>query len=131
MTFSPLCKGTLLIPSGGTDHLFFICNDPVFYPRLAKECFLAVNISTVKLGIEHDSTCILNIGDHPFVQHPSFVYYKKADIFGSVTVSQQIAAGDIRTHAPTNDQTFERILAGFGISPHVIPRIKSFYHNYC
>lgn len=131
MTSAPLRKGTLLIPSGGTDHLFFICNDPVYYPKMAKECFLAVNISTVKPGIEHDSTCILNAGDHPFVHHSSFVYYKKADIFGAITVSQQIASGDIRTHAPCSDQTFSRILAGFGISPHVIPRIRLFYQKYC
>ncbi|MFQ2178093.1 hypothetical protein [Aeromonas veronii] len=131
MPQNPLRKGTLLIPSGGTDHLFFICNDPIFYPNLAKECFLAVNISTIKQGIEHDTTCQLNVGDHPFVRHPSFVFYKKAEIWGAVTVSQEIAMGNIRPHVPCEDPVFTRVLEGFGISPHVLPRIRAFYQKYC
>lgn len=127
----PIRKGTLLIPTGGTNHLFFVCNDPIFYPNLARECFLAVNISSIKAGIEHDTTCILAVGDHPFVRHPSFVYYKNANILGSVTVSQRIASGDIHTHQPCDDPTFTRILAGFDVSPYVVPRVKTFYKKYC
>lgn len=131
MTFAPLQKGTLLIPSGSTDHLFFICNNPVFYPKAATECILTVNISSVKPDIDYDSTCILHVGDHPFVNHPSFVFYNKARIMGAVTVSQSVASGDFRTHVPCGDQAFQRILDGFGLSPHVIPRIRLFYQKYC
>ncbi|MGL5289544.1 MAG: hypothetical protein ACRC9N_08675 [Aeromonas sp.] len=131
MSIALIQRGTLLIPSGSTNHLFFVCNAPVFYPRNTKESFLAVNISSITPEIEHDQTCILDAGDHPFVCHPSFVYYRKADVFGAATVSEQIAAGDIQTHAICEEKTFSRILAGFDLSPHVTPMIRNFYRKYC
>ncbi|MCW7547751.1 hypothetical protein OO184_07330 [Photorhabdus sp. APURE] len=126
-----LRKRSLLIPSGYTDHLYIICCDPVFYPKKTKTCFLAVNISSLKPDIPYDRTCILNCGDHPFIRHPSFVFYGRADIFGSVTVEQHMSAGDIKIHEPCGDSVFNRILSGFDISPHVTLEIRNFYKKYC
>ncbi|HIC8860084.1 TPA: hypothetical protein ACW7Y0_001047 [Aeromonas hydrophila] len=131
MSIALVRRGTLLIPSGATNHLFFVCNDPILYPRNTKASFLAVNISSIAPNIEHDRTCVLDVGDHPFVHHPSFVFYRKAEIFGAATVGEQIAAGDIQTHAICEEPTFARILAGFDLSPHVTPLIRNFYRKYC
>lgn len=129
--FVPARKGTILIPSGPTDHLHFICSDPVFYPYLAKECLLLVNISTVDPDLETDSACILQAGDHPFIRHNSYVYYRKADIFGVDSVSRNVAEGNFIAHAPCTDDIFQRILDGFAISEEVKPKIRSFYERYC
>lgn len=124
-------KGTLLMQSGCTDHLFIICSDPVYYPKLAKECYLAVNVTSIKPEIEHDPACILDVGDHPFIRHPSYIYYKKADIWGLVTTSQSIANGDINIHNPCEDHLFNRVLSGFEISEFVKPTVMSFFRKYC
>lgn len=129
--FEPVQKGTILLLSGSKEHIFFICNDPVFYPRLTKDCFLAVNLTSICHEIEHDPTCVLGVGDHPFVRHPSYIFYRRAEILGADTIIQQVASGDIRTHEPCEEETFQRILDGFDISPHVTPKVRSYYQKYC
>ena len=129
--YVPFRKGSLLIPAGSCQHLHIICNDPVFYPALAKECFLAVNISSIDPIIQYDTTCILKDGDHPFIKHDSYVYYRKADIFGATTTERMVAEGDISLHDPFCDVIFEKILAGFYQSNEVKPKILKFFQKYC
>ncbi len=129
--FYPARKGTILIPSGSSDHLHFICSDPVFYPELSRDCVLMVNISTIKPDLHFDQTCILDAGDHPFVKHPSFVYYKKSDIFGADSISRNVADGTFSAHQECGDLVFEKILAGFNTSKEVRLKIKKFFNKYC
>lgn len=124
-------KGTILIPSGPVKHLHFVCSDPVFYPKTAKESILVVNISSIQEGLEHDETCVLDVGDHPFIAHPSYVYYRKADIFGADTVKRNIDDGTFDVHEPCGDGTFKRILEGFDISEDVTGKVLNFYQKYC
>ncbi|WP_202986249.1 hypothetical protein [Vibrio cholerae] len=129
--YQPASKGTILIPTGPVKHLHFVCCDPVFYPSYAKDSVLVVNISTVRMGLEHDETCILNVGDHPFVVQPSYVYYAEAQIAGCDTISRNVAAGTFNVHQPCSDETFRRILGGFSVSDYVTPKILKFYERYC
>lgn len=131
MDFTPVQKGTILLLSGSKEHIFFICNNPVFYPPLVKETFLAVNLTSLSDSSETDTSCLLDIDDHPFIRHPSYIFYRRAEIFGAQTVIQQVAAGDIRAHQPCDERVFHRILNGFAISPHVKPRIRNYYYRYC
>lgn len=93
MHFVPTRKGTILIPNFSTPHLHFVCNDPVFYPNSGKECVLLVNLSS-----------------------PSFIYYRKADIFSSTGIQLQIAEGNYSVREDCNDSVFKRILDGFSMS---------------
>lgn len=131
MTIPPFKKGSLLIPSGPARHLYIICNDPVFYPEKGKECILAVNITSIQPNVYHDDTCILNHGEHNFIHHPSFVFYKKADIFGAERIVQNLADGTISIHDDFNDAVFEKILTGFQQSNDVKWKIRSFYDRFC
>ncbi|MEN9868974.1 MAG: hypothetical protein RL748_4564 [Pseudomonadota bacterium] len=68
----------LLIPSGPQgSHLFIVLNDPKPLPGYGNgdHCVLA-NISSIKPHIAHDETCLVQVGTHPFVTQPSFVYYR-------------------------------------------------------
>lgn len=130
-SFIPVKRGSILLLSGSKEHIYFICNNPVFYPRLTKDCFLAVNLTSIGSGFEIDSACILNTGDHPFVKHPSYIFYQRAQIFGVDTVTRQVISGDIRTHQPCDGEIFLRILNGFSVSPYTKPIIKSYYQKYC
>ncbi len=130
-TYQVLRKGTILIPTGPCNHLHVICNNPVFYPHLAKDCVLAVNLSTLNNLIDCDRTCLLKVGEHPFINHDSYIFYRKAEILGVNTISRNIDDGSFSTHDPFEDITFEKILAGFAISKEVRPKIKSFYKNFC
>lgn len=130
--YQPFKKGTVLAISGAVDHLHVICNDPVHYPIDGCECVLAVNISSVKLGVPHDSTCILKTGDHPFVRHDSYVVYERAVIWKVSNVDKKVSEGSIKPQ-PNNisDEIFERILEGFDISDEVEPKIRRFWKAHC
>ncbi|EIF0102212.1 hypothetical protein LEX56_004686 [Salmonella enterica] len=129
--FSPVQKGTILLLSGSKEHIFFICNDPVYYPKMVKETFLAVNLTSITDAFEPDHSCVLDVGDHPFIRHSSYVFYRRAEIFGAETVIHGVTSGDIRVHQPCEESTFQRILTGFEISPHVKPVIRNYYQKYC
>lgn len=129
--YSPARKGTILIPSGSKNHLHFVCSDPVFYPSVGKDCVLVVNISTADAAIDYDKTCVLDVGDHPFIKHPSYVYYRRADIFGADNIARNVADGTFDVHRDCTDGTFKRILDGFDISDEVRPKIHKFYEKYC
>jgi hypothetical protein len=130
-SYRPYRKGTILLLSGSSNHLFIICNDPVFYPSLNKDCFLAVNLTSIKDFFEHDQTCVFNGGEHPFIKHPSYVNYKKSEILGENTISREVDSGNIQTHAPCDEGMFDLVLNGFSSSPFLTPKIKRFYEKYC
>lgn len=66
---------TLLIPSGpdGKSHLFVV----VMGSRVinGKEHVLLASFCTVKKNLQHDTTCLVKAGEHPFVHAESFVSY--------------------------------------------------------
>jgi hypothetical protein len=130
-TFSLMRRGTILIPSGSSHHLHFICCGPVYYTNLGKDCVLLVNISSISSAIEYDKTCILTSTDHPFIKHQSYVYYRKADIYGADNIRRNIAEGTFTTHQDCSIPVFERILKGVSDSEEVKFKILKFYQKYC
>lgn len=129
--YRPTRKGTILIPSGAVNHLHFICSDPTFYPITNDERVLVVNISSVKEHAYCDHTCILDTGDHPFIKHPSFVYYREAIIASCERLSFGVETGALTPHAPCGDHVLERILHGFSVSQDVKRKVLRFYQKYC
>lgn len=127
----PYRKGTILIPSGPCRHLHIVCNDPVYYPRKNTDCVLLVNISSIDPLVPYDPACLINAGEHPFVIRQSYVYYKKADLFGAMRVAQNIATGDFSVHQDISDALQNRIIAGFFVSDNVTPKIRQFVERNC
>lgn len=104
-----LKKGTLLAPSGPVPHLFIICNDTCKFGAN-----LLINISSFYDGC--DDTCILDVGDHPFVQHPSYVYYAEARIIKTDGLQKGFRQGALIPREPLGDPVFERVVAGINVS---------------
>ncbi|EPT0794497.1 hypothetical protein [Yersinia intermedia] len=130
--YIPLAKGSILVPSGPGLHLHIVCNDPKPYPRYANaESVLLVNITSITANHPYDETCILTAGDHPFLTHPSYVYYRKADIYASTSLAAGVMAGDMTVRPPCPEAAFQRILDGFNISKQVKLNIKNYYQKYC
>jgi hypothetical protein len=82
--FVPFRRATLLIPSGPVGnpdqkHLFILLTDPVPTANGGKEVLL-VGVSSVRNGQFHDPACLLYSGDHPFIDHKSYVNYRMARI---------------------------------------------------
>ncbi|EAA0619059.1 hypothetical protein FYL48_21945, partial [Shigella flexneri] len=114
--YQPYRKGTVLAPTGPCNHLHVICNDPVYYPVNDCYCVLVVNISSIKDGVPHDPSCVLNSGDHRFIKHPSYVVYAEAIIWRVDNMVRKQRSGEISVHDDMPEATFNRILDGFDIS---------------
>lgn len=78
---STLSKRNGFGASGPCNHLHVICNNPVYYPVNDCYCILVVNVSSIKPGVPHDGACVLQPGDHRFIQHPSYIVYAEAVIW--------------------------------------------------
>jgi len=127
-TSAVLQKGTFFYLTGPSNHLHIIINDPVFCPERGFEAVAAVNITSMTAN--HDPACILDVGCHPFIKHPSYVFYKDATVFSSTKLSTGIASGDISVDTPVTEELLKRVLDGFNTSKFVKPKIKRFLKNH-
>ncbi|NTU44128.1 MAG: hypothetical protein HGA99_01200 [Chlorobiaceae bacterium] len=118
MAFLPQKKRTILKSSGYKEHLFVI---------LTNECpeknHLLVNFSSIYEGIFHDDACIVNEGEHPFIKHPSYIEYRKAE---TVKASHLIKC-DFTQKEDVSDDLYTRICDGLMLSKHTPKRIKTYF----
>lgn len=117
-----LKKGTLLAPSGPTSHLFIICNDTC---RLGAN--LLVNISSFYDGC--DDTCVLNVGDHDFVTHASYVFYAEATIMKAAGIKNGFDRGVLTPRDPLIDPVFERVIEGINKSPDTPRNVVKYFNQ--
>jgi hypothetical protein len=124
-----VCAGaTLLMPSGNEgDHLYVVLNNPVPFDGYGQHpCAVLVNLSSVREGVPHDATCVLEPGEHPFVAQRSFVFYRNARIERESHVTQVMLQGLFKPHAPMPETVLQRIKAGLFASPHTKREFKRF-----
>lgn len=115
--YSPIKGGTLLGNVGGPkDHLFILRCDPVYYPRLNLDAVLTVNVTSWCEGKINDSACIINIGDHPFIVHKSYIFYQKAKAVSSFSLKKGVEDGYYKPQALLSDEVMGKIIQGFEVS---------------
>jgi len=118
-------RATVLIPSGSADrpdlfHLYVLLSDPFGKPP---RCLL-VSISTVHQGAYHDPTCLLYAGDHPFVEHTSYVKYSTCRLEESTKLVRAVEAGIFRQHGMMDGAIVARMIRGCLSSKHTAKDIK-------
>jgi hypothetical protein len=131
--FLPLKRATLLIPSGPhgdqfRKHLFILLTDP-HADEAGKYFVLMVSLSTLKRGVPHDPTCILYLGDHPFVKHESYVVYQKARLEDADKVLRGVKSGQLVPQDPMDGAVFARICKGLESSRLTPAKLLNFYHK--
>lgn len=116
MPFSVEARATLHFPTPPDNyHLFVILTNPV--PPAGQ--VLMVPICTVRKN--HDGTCILQPGDHVFIQHESYVAYAKCRVDQADTLHKGIDTGLITDRGLLAEKVFARILAGAKKSSQIKP----------
>ena len=106
------CGDTFLLPKSGkeTEHLWIVVAE---IDGTARE---AICVSVTTRRDYSDSTCVLNVGDHPFVNRPSVIFYQDAREMDVALVEKALTSG-IRNfvctpHDPCSDALLERIRKG-------------------
>ena len=84
-------------------HLWIILSDPDLFPTE----ILAVFMTTLRPRM--DQTCILEVGDHPFVTHRTTIAYSAAVVWTRDEFEQALADGEILLQDPVDDSLLTRI----------------------
>ncbi len=107
---------TLLIPSGPKDghkHLFAVLITPTEVDGYGKEPMaLMACVTSIKVGVSHEDTCVLNKGDHPFMEHSSFIDYRFTRLEKAKFVETKVQSGEFIEKEPCSPDLIKRIIQG-------------------
>jgi hypothetical protein len=110
--FSP---GDAFILRGGRErspHLWVL----LWGPAGAADAFIAVSFTT--LEPYKDQTCIVTVGEHPFVQHDTCVMYSDPRRITRERLAAAFAKRDALPQPRVSPELLERVRAGLLASPY-------------
>lgn len=113
MSYIPYKTGSLLIPSGPSDHLFVVMNN-----ACADNMHLLLPVSSIKPNKWHDGTCILGAGCHPFIVKDSFAHYRHMINRKAGHIAKCVADKTFEEKPPMGSAEFLQMFAGIWHSPH-------------
>jgi hypothetical protein len=114
---------TFLILTGPRPHLHIIVWGPGPIPVAGPgNQFILVSIATVVPL--HDPACELQKGEHKFVQHASYIYYRAPKIATESQIASMVQNGYWTPHLPASAQLVTKIRSGFCASATVAKRVQ-------
>jgi hypothetical protein len=109
-------------PRGGVKHLFIVVHK-------ASDRILLVNVSSLKVGVECDTSCVLRQGEHPFIDHDSFVVYSQVFFALESYIDGQIRHGICKRQDPVTNDVLERIGRGAAISESIPEKYRQYFDS--
>jgi hypothetical protein len=105
-------------PRGGVKHLFFVL------AKVDPACVLLACVSTIRPGIDCDQSCVLHAGDHPFIQHDSYVVYSELVFAIEAYIDKQIAQGICKSRDSASPALIARMRQSGLTSPSIAEKWK-------
>lgn len=113
--------------TGPNEHLHVVMNDPIDYPlKPAGRTVLLVNFCSLVDPAVNDATCLLNFGDHDFIRHSTYVDYANAVLKLVEPIERDVGRRIHRVGASVSETVYQRVLAGFRVSPRVPAKVIRF-----
>lgn len=101
-----------LANSRTNSHLFVIISDPTQDP----DHIVTVNFTSSNQNT--DQSCVMEVGEHPFLKWQSCVYYGGQDrLITLAEYKRCLRSGDLLPHKPVSKDLLTRILNGAATSP--------------
>jgi len=110
-------------------HLYAVLTEPVD-TATRKGCIVWVPWSSVKEKRFHDATCILDVGDHPFIIKKTWVNYQRAAIVTAEEIRKNLGRGLLTESDPLKDQVLDQMLKGLTASDDTPMEVAQFYDFY-
>ena len=104
-------------------HLHIICTDQDRFGVM-----LVVTLSSLK-PYTNERTCLLGVGDHPYLTCRSFIDYRKARLFEQDLLREALKAGTIWPDDDLDAEHFDLVCRGLSSSRQVRPKIAEYYHS--
>lgn len=101
--------------AGPKEHLFVVLFDPDTYQREGygkRLCIVSVNFTSVATEKKIDSACVIEAGEHPFIQHQSYVLYERIQIMDHEHVCLCVNTGVYRPAQKVSVELLNRIVLG-------------------
>lgn len=107
---------TLLVPSGPKDghkHLFALMLEPAVVDGYgSKPIVLMACVTSVVNGMPADDSCLLSKGDHPFIEHDSFVDYRFTRMEQAEFIEKRVQEGLFLEKDACSPELIKRIIQG-------------------
>ncbi|MBX9792337.1 MAG: hypothetical protein K2Y37_25840 [Pirellulales bacterium] len=91
-------------------HLWVV----ISHPQENAQAVVIVNLTS--LGPTKDQSCVLNVGDHPWISHATCVHYADAKCVSEETIDQLVAKSLLQPREPAADALLAKILRGAAIT---------------
>jgi len=106
-------------PGATRPHLYVAVTDPDADGQL-------VLVNLTSQALLKDQSCILNVGDHPFIKHETVINYAEAVISSEEAIFAGARGGVIQHDpAPVTSDALKRIQQGALASPQIETRVKA------
>ena len=117
---------SFMLPKPGqeTEHVWVLITNP----DPASHEAIMVKVTTQRP--HSDTTTILNVGDHPFVQKPSVIFYADARTVDTRLLDAAVQRGACHAHVAFQAAVILKIQAGLLASTLTPKRIKTAYAVY-
>ena len=103
-------------------HLFIVLLDPEGNTRNT----ITVPCSTLR-SRSHDTTCVLNVGEHEFITGPTYVKFGLAEIECLDDIGRRIKEGRAGPKPPVGPDVLARVRQGLLKSPHTRIAVKEWF----
>lgn len=113
---------TILIPTGSKSHLFVAVYDAQLIGGTQKVLLVPFDTVVPKC----DESCLLSVGEHTFINRPSFVGYSHSRSEMLNQISLCLAKGSYtQSHGAVSSDVLARIQAGYALTKRVPRHVKS------
>ncbi len=104
---------------GAEPHLWLVLTDPAGTP----ESVVMVMLRSAKEYT--DPTLILDVGDHPFIKHPTSVHYSTAQRFSVSQISNALQKGECTLERDMSPNLLGRARKGLLLSPYTVNALRN------
>ena len=96
----------LLVDRDVDPHLWVV----ISHPQQSAQAVVIVNLTSLERM--KDQSCVLNVGDHPWISHATCVQYADAKCVSEEAIDRLVASGLLQPREPASDELLAKILRG-------------------
>lgn len=123
---------TILIPSGSNKlqrHLFVLLIEPTKINGYgSKPHVLVVNASSLR-DRNPNPDCVLQVEEHPFIKHPSFIDFRYAHMLSAEHIETQVAKHFYVPHVDCSVELLRKIILAGRASKSIPKEFKNILQN--
>lgn len=121
-----------LLIDNGEAHLQIVLTNPFIDPEDNIEKVVIVTVRTYEDSDYDDDTCLIYPEDQPeFIDHTSYIYYRKAKLIETSKLETYIASHRVIFFSKLQPAVIDKIHDGMNLTLETVEEVNNFYQEYC